>query len=59
MLWPMIALSNIAQGSAVLGMMYLQRDNANTLIANYNALNHENATSIFFLKWYFFKHEAL
>lgn len=28
MLWPMIALSNIAQGSAVLGMAYLQRRNA-------------------------------
>ena len=28
MLWPMIALSNIAQGSAVLGMIYLQRNNA-------------------------------
>ena len=28
MLWPMIALSNIAQGSAVLGMNYLQRKNA-------------------------------
>lgn len=28
MLWPMIALSNIAQGSAVLGMIYLQRGNA-------------------------------
>ncbi|MGN0984262.1 MAG: PTS system trehalose-specific EIIBC component [Gemmiger sp.] len=28
MLWPMIALSNIAQGSAVLGMVYLQRKNA-------------------------------
>ena len=27
MLWPMIALSNIAQGSAVLGMAYLQRKN--------------------------------
>ena len=27
MLWPMIALSNIAQGSAVLGMIYLQRKN--------------------------------
>jgi PTS system trehalose-specific IIC component len=27
MLWPMIALSNIAQGSAVLGMMYLQKKN--------------------------------
>ncbi|RRD95860.1 PTS beta-glucoside transporter subunit IIBCA [Clostridiales bacterium COT073_COT-073] len=28
MLWPMIALSNIAQGSAVLGMIYMQRKNA-------------------------------
>ena len=28
MLWPMIALSNIAQGSAVLAMIYLQRGNA-------------------------------
>lgn len=28
MLWPMIALSNIAQGSAVLGMILLQRKNA-------------------------------
>ena len=28
MLWSMIALSNIAQGSAVLGMIYLQRKNA-------------------------------
>ena len=28
MLWPMIALSNIAQGSAVLGMIYLQRKSA-------------------------------
>lgn len=28
MLWPMIALSNIAQGSAVLGMAYLQRKDA-------------------------------
>lgn len=27
LLWPMIALSNIAQGSAVLGMIYLQRKN--------------------------------
>lgn len=27
-LWPMIALSNIAQGSAVLGMMFIQRKNA-------------------------------
>jgi PTS system trehalose-specific IIC component len=26
-LWPMIALSNIAQGSAVLAMIYLQRKN--------------------------------
>ncbi|MCR4567823.1 MAG: PTS system trehalose-specific EIIBC component [Pseudobutyrivibrio sp.] len=29
-LWPMIALSNIAQGSAVLGMIYLQRKNTKT-----------------------------
>lgn len=28
MLWPMIALSNIAQGSAVLGMAFLQKDDA-------------------------------
>lgn len=28
MLWPMIALSNIAQGSAVLGMIMLQKKNA-------------------------------
>lgn len=28
MLWPMIALSNIAQGSAVLGMVVLQKKNA-------------------------------
>ncbi len=28
LLWPMIALSNIAQGSAVLGMIYVQRKNA-------------------------------
>ena len=28
MLWPMIALSNISQGSAFLGMIYLQRKNA-------------------------------
>ena len=27
MLWPMIALSNIAQGSAVFAMIYLQRKN--------------------------------
>lgn len=28
MLWPMISLSNIAQGSAVLGMIYLQKNDA-------------------------------
>lgn len=28
MLWPMIALSNIAQGSAVLGMIFLQKNDA-------------------------------
>ncbi len=31
MLWPMIALSNIAQGSAVLGMIILQRKNDEAL----------------------------
>lgn len=34
MLWPMIALSNIAQGSAVLGMVYLQRSNADAQEVN-------------------------
>lgn len=34
MLWPMIALSNIAQGSAVLGMVYLQRKNSNAQEVN-------------------------
>lgn len=34
MLWPMIALSNIAQGSAVLGMAYLQRKNADAQEVN-------------------------
>lgn len=34
MLWPMIALSNIAQGSAVLGMMYLQRKDADAQEVN-------------------------
>lgn len=34
MLWPMIALSNIAQGSAVLGMMYLQQGNASAQEVN-------------------------
>jgi len=29
-LWPMIALSNVAQGSAVLGMIYLQKKNTKT-----------------------------
>ncbi|PHU39078.1 PTS trehalose transporter subunit IIBC [Pseudobutyrivibrio ruminis] len=29
-LWPMIALSNIAQGSAVLGMIFLQKKNTKT-----------------------------
>ena len=33
-LWPMIALSNIAQGSAVLGMIYLQRKNADAQEVN-------------------------
>lgn len=34
MLWPMIALSNIAQGSAVLGMIYLQRKDARSQEVN-------------------------
>ena len=34
MLWPMIALSNIAQGSAVLGMAYLQRRDADAQEVN-------------------------
>lgn len=34
MLWPMIALSNIAQGSAVLGMIYLQQKNADAQEVN-------------------------
>ena len=34
MLWPMIALSNIAQGSAVLGVIYLQRKNASAQEVN-------------------------
>lgn len=34
MLWPMIALSNIAQGSAVLGMICLQRKDANAQEVN-------------------------
>lgn len=33
-LWPMIALSNIAQGSAVLAMIYLQRKNEEALEVN-------------------------
>lgn len=34
MLWPMIALSNIAQGSAVLGMICLQKKDANAQEVN-------------------------
>lgn len=34
MLWPMIALSNIAQGSAVLGMIFLQRGDADAQEVN-------------------------
>lgn len=34
MLWPMIALSNIAQGSAVLGMIFLQKNNADAQEVN-------------------------
>ena len=35
MLWPMIALSNIAQGSAVLGMTALQRKDAQACVSCY------------------------
>lgn len=38
MLWPMIALSNIAQGSAVLGMSYLQKKNAKAQEVNIPAI---------------------
>lgn len=38
MLWPMIALSNIAQGSAVLGMVVLQRANAKAQEVNVPSL---------------------
>lgn len=37
-LWPMIALSNIAQGSAVLGMSYLQKHNERAQQVNVPAL---------------------
>ncbi|MCR5795157.1 MAG: PTS system trehalose-specific EIIBC component [Solobacterium sp.] len=38
MLWPMIALSNIAQGSAVAGMSYLQRKNLKAQEVNYPSM---------------------
>ena len=38
MLWPMIALSNIAQGSAVLGMAFLQRKNERNQQVNIPAI---------------------
>ncbi|MBR2676192.1 MAG: PTS system trehalose-specific EIIBC component [Solobacterium sp.] len=38
MLWPMIALSNIAQGSAVAGMSYLQRRNVRAQEVNYPSM---------------------
>ena len=38
MLWPMIALSNIAQGSAVAGMSYLQRKNTRAQEVNYPSM---------------------
>ncbi len=38
MLWPMIALSNIAQGSAVAGMSYLQRKNLRAQEINYPSM---------------------
>lgn len=38
MLWPMIALSNIAQGAAVAGMSYLQKKNAKAQEVNYPSM---------------------
>ena len=38
MLWPMIALSNIAQGSAVAGMSYLQMKNTKAQEVNYPSM---------------------
>lgn len=38
MLWPMIALSNIAQGAAVAGMAYLQKKNAKAQEVNYPSM---------------------
>lgn len=38
LLWPMIALSNIAQGSAVLGMALLQRKNTKAKELNYSTM---------------------
>ena len=38
MLWPMIALSNIAQGSAVAGMSFLQKKNTKAQEVNYPSM---------------------
>ena len=38
MLWPMIALSNIAQGAAVAGMSYLQKKNLKAQEVNYPSM---------------------
>ena len=38
MLWPMIALSNIAQGAAVAGMSYLQKKNMKAQEVNYPSM---------------------
>lgn len=38
MLWPMIALSNIAQGSTILGMILLQRRNKKAQELNYSSM---------------------
>ena len=38
MLWPMIALSNIAQGAAVAGMSYLQKKNTKAQEVNYPSM---------------------
>ena len=45
MLWPMIALSNIAQGSAVLGMIALQKKNANAQAITQYITSNEAETS--------------
>ena len=54
MLWPMIALSNIAQGSAVLGMVWLQRKDKEAQEVNIPGQTHECLFSLlcFIIKSY-------